>query len=138
METVLITGGAGFFGDILKTSLLQRGYAVVSVDLEKDASTHENLVTVQGDIRDAKLLDALFIKHSFSAVFHLAAILAHAVHDKNFLWSCNVEGTKQVVDAMKRHGVRTIVHTSTNCLWGEPMGRPITEDDTPCPVEIYG
>lgn len=138
MDTILITGGAGFFGDILKNALLERGYNVVSIDLEKDLVVHNNLVTVQGDIRDAKLLDALFAQHHFSAVFHLAAILAHAVKDKNFLWSCNVDGTTSVVEAMKRHGVRTIIHTSTNCLWGEPMGRPITETDEPHPIEIYG
>lgn len=138
METVLITGGAGFFGDILKNTLLQRGYKVVSIDLEKDESVHQNLVTVQGDIRDKALLDSLFRAHHFTAVFHLAAILAHAVKDKNFLWSCNVDGTRAVVETMKRHGVRTIIHTSTNCLWGEPMGRPITEDDEPHPIEIYG
>lgn len=138
MDTVLITGGAGFFGDILKRSLLQRGYKVVSVDLEKDDSADPNLITIQGDIRSSTLLDELFTTHSFSAVFHLAAILAHAVKDKDFLWSCNVQGTREVVNAMKRHGVRKIIHTSTNCLWAEPFGRPVTEEDAPNPVEIYG
>ncbi|MBP7114403.1 MAG: NAD-dependent epimerase/dehydratase family protein [Candidatus Peribacteraceae bacterium] len=138
METVLITGGAGFFGDILKSSLLERGYKVVSIDLEKDEAQHPNLVTIQGDIRNAKLLDALFTEHSFVAVFHLAAILAHAVKDKNFLWSCNVDGTREVASAMKRHNVRKVVYTSTNCLWGAPMGRPVKEEDTPHPIEIYG
>jgi UDP-glucose 4-epimerase len=138
METVLITGGAGFFGDILKSSLLQRGFKVVSIDLEKDESTHPNLTVIQGDIRNAKTLDEIFTKNEVSAVFHLAAILAHAVKDKNFLWSCNVDGTRELVSAMKRHGVRKVIYTSTNCLWGEPMGRPVKEDDAPKPIEIYG
>jgi len=138
METVLITGGAGFFGDILKRSLLQRGFSVVSIDLEKDDMTAKNLVTVQGDIRDRALLDTLFTKYMFSAVFHLAAILAHAVKDQDFLWSSNVEGTHEIAEAMKRHNVKKVVFTSTNCLWGKPMGRPVTEDDAPSPIEIYG
>ncbi len=138
METVLVTGGAGFFGDILKRSLLMRGYKVVSVDLEKDAAVHERLTTVQGDIRNAQLLDRLFKTHHFSAVFHLAAILAHAVQDQDFLWSCNVDGTRELVEAMKRHNVQKVIFTSTNCLWGEPLGRPVTEEDTPHPIEIYG
>lgn len=138
MDTVLITGGAGFFGDILKRSLLQRGFKVVSIDLEKDEMTAQNLVTVQGDIRDRALLDTLFVEHRFSAVFHLAAILAHAVKDQDFLWSSNVQGTHELTEAMKRHNVQKVVFTSTNCLWGKPMGRPVTEDDAPSPIEIYG
>lgn len=138
MDTVLITGGAGFFGDILKRSLLERGFRVVSIDLEKDEMTAENLITVQGDIRDRTLLDTLFTTHTFSGVFHLAAILAHAVKDKDFLWSSNVEGTHELVEAMKRHNVKKVIFTSTNCLWGKPKGRPVTEDDEPHPIEIYG
>jgi UDP-glucose 4-epimerase len=34
--------------------------------------------------------------------------------------------------------VQKVVYTSTNCLWGEPLGRPVREDDDPRPVEIYG
>ncbi|MBI3618608.1 NAD-dependent epimerase/dehydratase family protein [Candidatus Peregrinibacteria bacterium] len=138
MQTALVTGGAGFFGGILKRSLLERGWTVVSVDLENDEDTQERLTAIRGDIRDASLLDRLFAEHRFEVVFHCAAILAHAVKDKRFLWSCNVEGTRQVMEAMRRHHLRRIVFTSSNCLWGEGMGRPVREEDVPDPVEIYG
>jgi len=39
---------------------------------------------------------------------------------------------------MRKYGVRKHVFTSTNCLWGEAMGRPVREDDPPNPVELYG
>jgi len=38
MKNVLITGGAGFFGSLLKQTLLDRGYLCVSIDLEKDSA----------------------------------------------------------------------------------------------------
>ena len=41
-------------------------------------------------------------------------------------------------EAAVRSGTRSIVFTSSNCLWAENMGRPVREDDTPAPVEIYG
>ena len=73
-KPLLITGSAGFFGDILKKQLLTQGYTCVGLDLHKDDYSHSNLVTVQGDIRDRKLVSLLFNQHKFGAVFHLSLI----------------------------------------------------------------
>jgi nucleoside-diphosphate-sugar epimerase len=137
-KTVLVTGGAGFFGSLLVQRLLQDGWDVVSIDLEKDVTTHARFTPIQGDIRDMPTLERVFAGRRFDAVFHCAAILAHAVKDKNFLWTSNVDGTRNVAEAARKHGVRKLVFTSSNCLWGEAMGRPVREDDPPNPVEIYG
>ena len=138
MKNVLITGGAGFFGDLLKRDLLQEGCRVTSIDLEPDDFAHPNLQAVQGDILDSGLLDELCRDVKFDAVFHCAAILAHAVKDKGFLWSSNVDGTRNIAEAAKRHGIPRVIYTSSNCLWGRNFGRPVREDDEPAPVEIYG
>ena len=138
MKNILITGGAGFFGDLLKRELLDRGFRCVSVDLEADRFEHPALQTVQGDIRDFALLDRLCEENGFDAVFHCAAILAHAVKDKRFLWESNVEGTRNVAEAAKKHRIPRVIFTSSNCLWAHGFGRPVREDDTPAPVEIYG
>ncbi|TSC58910.1 MAG: NAD-dependent epimerase/dehydratase [Candidatus Peregrinibacteria bacterium Greene0416_19] len=138
MPAAIVTGGSGFFGGILKRALLAKGWTVVSVDLVRDDDRHEHLTAIQGDIRDRALLDRLFTEHQFDAVFHCAAILAHAVKDKKFLWSCNVDGTRALAEAMRRYDVWKIVFISSNCLWGEGMKRPVREDDQPNPVEIYG
>lgn len=138
MTSVLITGGAGFLGEVLKRRLLDDGFDCVSVDLEPDPSTHPRLSSVRGDIRDRDLLDGLFSEHRFEAVFHCAAILAHAVKDKDFLWSSNVEGTATLARVVAAHGVPKVVFISSNCLWGERFDRAVTEQDEPRPVEIYG
>ena len=138
IPTTLITGGAGFFGDILKRSLLDKGWRCVSIDLHKDEVTHDNLTSMHGDIRDRTLVDEVMARDHFDVVFHCAAVLAHDTKDKDFLWTSNVEGTRVIAEGAKKYGVPKIVHTSTNCLWGGPMGRPIREDDPPLPVEIYG
>jgi len=100
--------------------------------------TDPMLRAVQGDIRDADLLGRLCAEHNFDAVFHCAALLAHAVKDKDFLWSSNVEGTRVLARVMAAHAVPKVVFISSNCLWGEGFGRPVTEEDEPRPVEIYG
>ena len=54
MSTVLLTGGSGFFGGILKKKLLEQGLRVVNIDLQDDEDKHENLVSVKGDIRNKR------------------------------------------------------------------------------------
>ena len=138
MRSVLVTGGSGFFGGLLKRRLLAEGFAVTNVDLVRDGETHAALTSVQGDIRDAGLLAGVFAKGAFEAVFHCAAMLAHDVTDEQMLWTSNVDGTRLVAEAAVAAGVRTVVFTSTNCLWGADLGRPVVEDDVPAPIELYG
>ena len=64
--------------------------------------------------------------------------MAHAVKDKNFLWTSNVDGTRNVAETAKRFRIPKVIFTSSNCLWGESFDRPVMEDDEPHPVEIYG
>ncbi len=137
-KSILLTGGAGFFGDIVKKELVDNGFRVISIDLEKDCFVHENFTAIQGDIRDLKLMEKIALEHSFDAIFHVAAILAHAVKDKNFLWTSNIDGTRNVAEVAKRFKIPKVVFTSSNCLWGESFDRPVTEDDAPRPVEVYG
>ena len=97
MKKYLITGGAGFYGSILKEVLLNDGDFVVSVDLEPDEYVHKNFVPIKGDIRDKKLLNKLNEEYKFDAIFHCAALLAHEVKDKNELWTSNVDGTENII-----------------------------------------
>ncbi len=138
LRTILVTGGSGFFGGIMKRHILEQGHRCINVDLVKDADKHPNLLQYQTDIRDAEKLQSIFAATPVDGVVHSAAILAHAVNDNKHVWTSNVDGTRNVMDAMRRHDVRQMVFLSSNCLWGESLGRPVREDDPPYPVEIYG
>jgi UDP-glucose 4-epimerase len=138
LKTILVTGGAGFLGELLKKELLASNYHCVSIDLEKDKTLHQNLTAVQGDIRDVEILEKIFLQNKIHAIFHCAAILAHAVKDKNVLWTSNVNGTRNIAECAKHYNVSKIIFISSNCLWGEGFNRPVKEDDQPNPVEIYG
>ena len=138
MKNVLITGGSGFFGGILKRRLLDEGTRVVNIDLQKDDDNHPLLTSVKGDIRNPELLGRLYSETKFDAVYHCAAILAHAVNDKNFLWTSNVDGTRAVAAGARASGVKNLVFTSSNCLWGRGFNYALTEAEAPCPIEIYG
>jgi nucleoside-diphosphate-sugar epimerase len=138
MKTILVTGGSGFFGGILKNRLLAEDFRVVNLDSIADADRREHLTSIQGDIRDAALVDQLFAAERFDCVMHCAAMLAHEKIADEDLWGSNVDGTRVLAEAARRHDVRSFVFTSTNCLWAHNAGRPVREDDPPAPVELYG
>jgi UDP-glucose 4-epimerase len=135
---VLITGGSGFFGGVLKRRLLAEGYACTNIDLVADPDTHPNLTSIQGDIRDTGLLRQVFAAGNFAAVQHCAAQLAHDAVDDKLLWTSNVDGTRNLAGVAKLFGVKKFVFISSNCLWASNLGREVQEDEPPNPVELYG
>ena len=138
MKTVLITGGSGFFGGLLKEKLLDMGVYCVNVDLVKDPFSHVNLSSVQGDICNKETLENIFSEHRFDVVFHCAALLAHEVKDEKILWSSNVDGTRNIADYAKKYSVPKFIYISSNCLWGKNFDNLVTEEEPPAPIEIYG
>jgi UDP-glucose 4-epimerase len=135
---VLITGGSGFFGGVLKRRLLVEGFICTNIDLVADPDTHPNLTSVRGDIRDAAQLRQIFAEGNFAAVFHCAAQLAHDAIDDKLLWTSNVDGTRNLAEAAKQFSVKKFVFISSNCLWASNLGHDVAEDEPPDPVELYG
>ena len=138
MGTYLVTGGSGFFGQILSRYLVSKGHKLVNIDLVNSEYKDEGFISIKGDIRDKELLEKTFSEYKFDAVFHLAAMLAHERKMMKELWSSNVDGTQNILDMCIKHGVGKIIFTSTNCLWGRNFDYPVTEEEEPAPVEIYG
>lgn len=138
MAKYLITGGAGFFGSILKQELVKLGHECISIDLESDSFFHENFKSIKGDIRDRKLLEEIFSQNNFDAIFHCAALLAHVKSQLKNLWSSNVDGTQNIADFAEKYNVNKIIFTSTNCLWARSFNDLVSENEKPMPIEIYG
>jgi nucleoside-diphosphate-sugar epimerase len=138
MPHILVTGGSGFFGGVLKRRLLAEGYTCVNYDLLPDADSLPGLKSVEGDLRDAALLEKVFRENRFDAVIHCAAMLAHGKIERDQLWTSNVDGTVNLAKACRDAGVKKLVFISTNCLWASNLGHPVTEVETPNPIEIYG
>jgi UDP-glucose 4-epimerase len=136
---ILLTGGTGFFGSVLKAHLQTSGHEYVNLDRLADPADEAAGRMALVDLRDAAEVEAAFQKFGpFNAVCHVAAELAHEARDKKAVWDSNVDGTRHVAEACRRHGVKKLIFTSTNCLWGKPLNRPVVEDDPPNPVEVYG
>lgn len=138
MACYLITGGAGFFGSILKKHFLRMGAKCVSIDLEPDDFIDKNFISYQGDINDNSLMDEVFRTYKFDAIFHCAALLAHVKKDLKKLWHANVDGTENICKYALKNNIDKIVFISSNCLWAKNFDTCVTEQEKPAPVEIYG
>lgn len=135
----LVTGGAGFFGSLLSEHLARRGHEVVILDRVRDDDLAQRFAFAHTDLRDADAVRAVFAQYGpFDGVFHVAAMLAHAIKDERDLIASNVAGTRHVVAAAVAAGTPHLVYTSSNCVVGKPIAQPVREDDPIRPLEVYG
>ena len=133
--SVLVTGGAGYFGTVLRRRLLERGATVRTFDLAAPDDLAPGEELVQGDIRDpqaiARACAGIEIVHHNVAQVPLA-------RDRRQFESVNVQGTENLLRAARMAGVRKIVYTSSSAVFGAPRSNPVTEDTPPRPAEAYG
>ncbi len=118
---VLVTGGSGFVGANLVTTLLDRGYRVRSFDrAPSPLPQHPQLQVLQGDITDAAVCAAAV--DGIDTVFHTAAIIelmgGASVTDeyRQRSFAVNVGGTQNLVHAGQAAGVQRFVYTSSNSV----------------------
>ena len=131
----LVTGGAGYFGDLLTRKLLERGYFVRILDINLPADVYSGTEVVQADIRDPdRVLSAC---EGIDVVFHNAAQVAIAIN-KALLWSVNRDGTKNLLESCARHAVKKVIYTSSSAVYGIPKTNPVSEEASLAPVEEYG
>jgi nucleoside-diphosphate-sugar epimerase len=134
-QKVLITGGAGFLGINLIRYFDERGYSLASLDVEEfDYPERDRVELIKGDIRDKALLDRVMEGVDF--VVHTAAALPlYAPED---IYTTDVEGTRNILDAALRHGVERVVHVSSTAVYGIPDHHPLYETDKLEGVGPYG
>lgn len=131
----LVTGGAGYFGQVIVAKLLERGEEVVVFDLNRPDCTHRRLNAMQGDIRDpAAVRKAL---QGVQAVYHNVAQVPLA-KDRTLFWQVNRDGTENVLKAARAAGVERVIYTSSSAVFGVPRCNPVTEATEPSPMEDYG
>jgi UDP-glucose 4-epimerase len=142
-----VTGGAGFIGSNLVDRLLAEGHQVTAYDnlatgqrrFLDGALKRPKFTLVEGDILDeAKLNDAV-AGHDF--VFHLAAnadVRFGTDHPRRDLEQ-NTIATYNVLEAMRRGGIKRIAFSSTGSVYGEAAVIP-TPEDAPFPIQtsLYG
>jgi nucleoside-diphosphate-sugar epimerase len=136
---VLVTGGTGFTGAALVLRLLEEGQSVRSIDSQKglyfDGLEKAGCENIIGSITDADLVDKSMEGVDF--VFHLAAAFRELnVPDKHY-YDVNVNGTRNVLEAAKKHGAKKVVYCSTQGVHGHIVDPPGDEDSPVTPADYY-
>ncbi|PRW65040.1 UDP-glucose 4-epimerase GalE [Actinopolyspora mortivallis] len=137
---LLVTGGAGYVGSVCAARLRESGHEVVVLD---DLSTgHADAVPegcrlITGDVAERA---GEVLAEGFDGVLHFAAksLVAESMREPALYWEGNVVTTLRLLDAMREHGVRRIVFSSTAAVYGQPDSVPITEDAPTRPTNTYG
>lgn len=150
MQSILITGGAGYIGSHTCVALIQAGYRVVVIDNLSNSSsvaiqrvehiTQTKLPFVQADIRDTQLVEDTLITYQCDAVVHFAALKAvgESVQQPMRYYDNNVIGTHSLLSAMTAAGVKSIVFSSSATVYGEPQTLPLIESHPLSATNPYG
>jgi len=145
-DVVLVTGGAGFIGSHLVDRLVAEGWRVRVADNFSSGSLENlkrhlgssNVEVLEADLKDAeKVFEAV---KGVSAVFHFAANPEVRVSTTNpeIHFGENVVATFNVLEAMRRLGVKELVFASSSSVYGEPEAIPVDESAPLKPVSVYG
>jgi len=140
---VLVTGGAGFIGSHLVRGLVAAGAEVRVID-DLSHGHRANLASVEGSIRfveasilDRPALDA--VMDGADLVFHEAALASvpASIERPRDYHAVNVDGTLEVLEASRRHGVRRVVFASSSSGYGDQPELPKRETMRPDCLSPY-
>ncbi|MBP1573335.1 MAG: UDP-glucose 4-epimerase GalE [Oscillospiraceae bacterium] len=140
MGKILVTGGAGFIGSHTCVELLEAGYDIVVVDNFSNSKpealsrvkkiTGKDFKFYEADLLDLDKLNAIFDENDdIDAVIHFAGLKAvgESVRMPLEYYHNNITGTLMLIDAMRKHGVKKIVFSSSATVYGVNNPVPYVE-----------
>ncbi len=143
MARYLVTGGAGFIGCNLARYILGQGHEVVVLDnfatgkRENIAEILDRISLVEGDIRDRQAVDRAV--DGCAAIFHEAALgsVPRSVKDPVTSHDVNVNGTINILESARAHGIKRIVFAASSSAYGNQKESPKHEGMVPMPISPY-
>jgi len=140
--TILITGGAGYIGSHVLLQLQARGERVIVLDNLSTGFRQavRDAPLIVGDVGDRELVARLLQQHQIDTVMHFAAhtIVPESVREPLKYYGNNTCATRSLLECCLRHGVRSLVFSSTAAVYGLPPGGVAGEDSPLAPINPYG
>ena len=150
IKKILVTGGAGYIGSHTCLELLNEGYEVVVLDNlsnSKEESlnrveklTNKSIKFIKADLRNKEETISVLKQEKPDAVIHFAGLKAvgESVSIPIEYYQNNIAGTLNLCEAMKEHGQKNIVFSSSATVYGDPASLPIKEDFPTSATNPYG
>tara|TARA_B100000579_G_scaffold224235_1_gene183485 strand:+ start:214 stop:1269 length:1056 start_codon:yes stop_codon:yes gene_type:complete len=162
MQRILITGGAGYIGSHTCNILLEKGYKIDVIDSYINSSPEslnrvrekaiinnrrsvENFNVFKGDLRDASLLNKIFLDAEIEGlpikgVIHFAGLksVSESIDNPLMYWDCNVNSTLTLLKVMDKYNCRTIVFSSSATIYGFSNDDILDEKAPINPSNPYG
>ena len=147
---ILLTGGAGYIGSHAAVVLTEAGHQVVILDnfcnshrgvLDRLAKLlAKTIPCIDGDIRDAELVQKAMQEFKIDAVMHFAGLKAvgESVQKPIEYFDNNVSGTISLLKAMHQANVKTLVFSSSATVYGDPQYLPLDEAHPTSSTNPYG
>ncbi len=139
--SILVSGGAGYIGSHTCVELIQAGYEIVVADnlsnsceeavCRVEEITGKRIPFVQAELCHEDEVEALFTQYpDIDSVIHFAGLKAvgESVAKPLEYYSNNLISTLYLLQAMRRHGVKNFVFSSSATVYGDPASVPIQED----------
>ncbi|NGU66463.1 GDP-mannose 4,6-dehydratase [Clostridium perfringens] len=151
MRNILVTGGAGFIGSHLCESLLKDGNRVLVIDnfnnyydpmikrnnikeiietCKKNNIDLSNFKIFEGDIRDTKFLEEVFLE-KIDSIMHLAAMagVRPSIQDPVLYYDVNITGTLNLLEKCRENNIKEFVFASSSSVYGNNEKVPFSEKD---------
>ncbi len=139
--SILVSGGAGYIGSHTCVELIKAGYEIVVADnlvnsceeavCRVEKITGKKIPFIKAELCHEDEVEALFAQYpDIDSVIHFAGLKAvgESVAKPLEYYSNNLISTLYLLQAMRRHGVRNFVFSSSATVYGDPASVPIRED----------
>ena len=162
MNSILVTGGAGFIGSHTSLLLLEKGFVIFILDSfvnssekqihkllsilnNKGIDTNEKIYVIKGDIRNSADIEKVFlmskkVNKNIEAVIHFAGL--KSVFDSMLqpikYWENNLLGTINLLRIMKKYNCTNIVFSSSATVYKNKSNKLLNENDYCEPINTYG
>ena len=139
---LLVTGGAGYVGSHFVWSAVDAGHEVVVLDnlSTGHAELLPDIELLQLDLMNRQGVQSALVDVRPDAVVHFAALslVEESMREPERYLRVNVEGTRNLLDAMRSASVGRLVVSSSAAVYGAPEVSPVAEDAPLNPLSPYG
>jgi len=136
---VLVTGGTGFIGSAVASTLAKKGHEVIIYShTEIEDAALANIEYVKGDIFDTSCLSKVL--KECDGVIHMVGLagVRIAYEHPEVSFDLNIRSLQILLEEMRNNGVSRLVLPSSSAVYGIVDKLPISEDTMPKPTNIYG